>query len=251
MALPPFTCFYRLVAANESARSEPSGVIPLLPMAPNAPAVFFFADSATRHLMRLTRHPEGRWLTEDLTAREPPAGRECMPCFVKGSCIDHAWMQTRPQEALEALRTLINVTASHHSVCVCMSLAVKAAPAVGSGSPQRFGSSSVLYCGWDQHLYEYNYSTGNVLDHSSAFQVCVCCARVCVCMCGWWLACSVSPALEPCCVFCAAPLRPPVHTHTGAHLRRAERVGGGSMHRGLQGRQEQPLVRAALRQRRP
>jgi hypothetical protein len=51
----------------------------------------------------------------------------------------------------------------------------KPPPAVGAGSPQSFGPSSVVYCGWDQHLYEYNFDTGSVLDHSTAFGVSVPC----------------------------------------------------------------------------
>jgi hypothetical protein len=79
MSLPPCCCFYRLIAANESGRSAPSGILPLLPVAPCTPSTFCFADAASQHVMRLERRPTGEWTTVDLTALQPPPGRECTP----------------------------------------------------------------------------------------------------------------------------------------------------------------------------
>jgi hypothetical protein len=45
---------------------------------------------------------------------------------------------------------------------------------VTSSSPGRvspFGVSSVVYCGWNQHLYEFNTDTKAAIDHTEAFKV--------------------------------------------------------------------------------
>lgn len=55
-----------------------------------------------------------------------------------------------------------------------MSIWCTAAPLVGKGRVSRYREaegSFVVYTGADDHLYQYDFSDGSVLDHSAIFQV--------------------------------------------------------------------------------
>ena len=109
MRLPPSDFFYRLVAVNESGRSTPSGVLPLLlprvgEGAKPAPKVYYFVEEGSQHLMQVGQRKvlppcvqiskeervgegaggagEEDWLTRDLTQcfglpRAAAGGRVC------------------------------------------------------------------------------------------------------------------------------------------------------------------------------
>lgn len=112
MRSPPSDFFYRLVAVNESGRSRPSGVLPLLlprvgEGAKSAPKVYYFVEEGSQHVMQVGQRKvlspffggeaekerdgeeeaggggEDGWLTRDLTQsiglpRAAAGGRVCV-----------------------------------------------------------------------------------------------------------------------------------------------------------------------------